>query len=214
VRSSDTIQADVADDLIADLPDVLPRNARTDTQLLERTAGGDEAAFEQIYYRWHKPLHNFMLRAIHSPADAEDIVQDTFAKLWMMREKIDPSKNIQSLIFVIARRAAIDLYRRTGRITRHTADEMGALPNLSLDHSPQEIIEARETELLLQIAVMNMPDRQREVFSLYYYDHLSLAEIATRMELSYENVRKHVYNAKRQLRDLISLIVLFLMDKM
>lgn len=163
-----------------------------------------------LYSRYYKPVYTFMLQTVRSRHDAEDIAQETFAHLWNMREKIDPSRNIAALIFVIARRAAVDLYRRAGRsavsYTDQAQDEV-----LCSGLSPEELLENTETKLLLDIAIERMPARQREVFSLHYRDSLSAAEIAERLGLSYENVRKHIYNGKQQLREVITAMLVFLL---
>lgn len=186
------------------------RDNGIDRSLLARIREGDQHAFEQLYYRYHKPVYGFMVKATRSAADSEDIAQEVFARLWNIREKIDPERNIQALIFLIARRAAVDLYRRTGRTNAIFTDSEDEDTH-SLDLSPEEILEQYETKLLLNIAIENMPRKQREVFSLYYYENLSPTEIAQRLDMSYENVRKQIWNAKKQLREIISLIVVFLL---
>lgn len=150
-----------------------------------------------------------MLKTTRSASDAEDITQEVFARLWKMREHIDSRKNIQSLIFTIARRIAVDMYRRSGKIMTTTEPEEG----VSIEKSPQEILEERETDLLLAIAIENMPEKQRRVFSLYYYQHLSPKQISIRLGLSYDNVRKHIYNGKQQLREIVSLMIVLLLGQ-
>jgi RNA polymerase sigma-70 factor (ECF subfamily) len=192
--------------------DTLPENGKTDTLLLQRLSRGDLSAFEQIYYRWSRPVYGFMLKTTRSAFDAEDITQEVFARLWKMHEDIDPQKNIQALIFVIARRIAVDMFRRKGKIAITPADDPDG--ELSSGSSPQEILEERETDLLLEIAIESMPEKQRKVFGLYYFNNLSPMEISAQTGLSYDNVRKHIYNGKRHLREIISLISIFLMGQM
>ncbi len=150
-----------------------------------------------------------MLRVTRSEADSEEITQEAFVRLWNMRESIDPGRNIQALVFVIARRIAVDMYRRSGRLNVVASSEPEE--GVSLERSPQEILEEREANLLLDIAVERMPQKQREVFSLYYYQNLSPMDIAARSGLSYDNVRKHIYNAKRQLRETVLLMIAMLL---
>ena len=188
---------------------VLPKDDEVDAALMQKLQKGDLAAFEQIYYRWNKKVYAFMLRTTRSVSDSEEITQEVFVRLWNMRENIDPAKRIQALIFTITRRIAVDMYRRSGRldVSAYTSPEEG----LSLAKSPQEILEERETNLILDIAVENMSSRQREVFTLYYYHNLSPQDIASTLGLSYDNVRKHIYNGKRQLREIATLMLAFLM---
>jgi RNA polymerase sigma-70 factor (ECF subfamily) len=193
--------------LLSDAPSV--RNDSIDISLLARIREGDSRAFEQLYYRYRKPIYTFIFKTIRSKADSEDITQEAFVRLWNMREKIQPERNISALLFVLARRAAVDLYRRTGRMNMtFTVTEEGV--DFSHGPSPEEMLEQYETKLLLDIAIENMPRKQREVFSLYFNEHLSPAEIAQRLNMSYENARKQIWNGKKQLREVISLMAVFL----
>ncbi len=168
------------------------------------------SAFEQVYYRWNKQVYAFMLKTTRSMSDAEDIVQEVFIRLWKMRNNIDPQKSIQSLIFTIARRIAVDLYRQNGKFAETLANESGE----ESGRSPQEILEEQEMDLLLGIAIENMPEKQRKVFSLYYVQDLSAREIALQLGLSYDNVRKHIYNGKQQLREMVSLMILLFLGQL
>ena len=197
---------------ISSISQTTTRAISMDTSLLASIKKGDQYAFEQLYYRYHKPVYGFLVKATRSAADSEDIVQEVFARLWNMRDKIEPERNIKALIFLIARRAAVDLYRRTGRVNSIFADrEDEDTLSRSVDLSPEEILEQYETKMLLNIAIESMPKKQREVFSLYFHENLSPAEIAQKLGMSYENVRKQIWNGKKQLREVVSLIVVFLL---
>ncbi len=80
----------------------------------------------------------------------------------------------------------------------------------TLGVSPHEILEEQETSLMLEIAIERMPEKQRNVFTLYYRQNLSPKEIAEQLGLSYENVRKHIYNGKQQLREIIAIMTALL----
>lgn len=190
---------------------VLPDNDNADIDLLTRLKNGDESAFKQIYLKWHKPIYLLMFKIMRSEPDAEDVAQDVFAHLWSMREKIEPSKNIKALLFIIARRSAINLSRRAGLHLDYLS-EVDVSPKL--DINPAELLEARETALLMQIAIEKMSARQRQVFSLYYNENLTSSEIASRLGLTQENVRKHIYNGKKDIQRIIAMItLLFLINK-
>jgi RNA polymerase sigma-70 factor (ECF subfamily) len=53
-----------------------------DRDLVERCQGGDRSAFEELYHRYHRRLFHFCLRRLHEPYEAEDAVQESFAKAW------------------------------------------------------------------------------------------------------------------------------------
>ncbi len=190
---------------------VAPTDRTADPLLVQKIREGDRRAFEELYYRYYKPVYGFLLKITRSEADTEDIVQDLFAHLWNIREKIEPSKNIKALIFTIARRSAVDLYRRSGKMGAMFSGEQTE-GNPASDLSPEEILQDHETKLLVSIAIEQMPARQREVFLLYYNENLTAMDITSRLDMSYENVRKHIYNGKKHLREMIMFIAAFLLS--
>jgi RNA polymerase sigma-70 factor (ECF subfamily) len=188
----------------------LPANDGVDVNIIQKMIGGDEHALGELYSRYYKPLFGFMFKITRSREDAEDIVQDVFVRMWNMRARLDAGKNIKALMFVMARRAAVDLYRRTGRTDAVSYTDPSHEGDLSTDISPAEILEDIETKLIIDIAIDGMPAKQREVFTLHYHDNLTPEEIAQRLGLTYDNVRKHIYNGKKQLRDMFAFIFAFI----
>lgn len=180
-----------------------PATTKADYSLLKRVRDGDCSAFEKLYLRYYKSVYGFISHVLHSSADVEDIIQDTFARLWSMRESINPELSVKSLIFKMVRCAVIDLWRHTERTTVIFADKEPEDNNMSGNVSPEDILDAHETKLLLDIAIAHMPPRQREIFLLHVNENLSPAEIASRLDLSYDNVRKQIYNGKRDLREML-----------
>lgn len=173
-------------------------------EILEDFRNGSSLAFETIYVRWRRPVFSFIYKVVRSSQDAEDITQDVFAKLWNSRERIDPSKNIKTFIFLLARQSIIrQAYRRNlqdSYISESTPSEY--------DLDSHELLVAEQTKLLIDIAIEKMPEKQREVFSLHYKENLSNEEIAQTLNISTNNVRQHVHNAKKYIKELIMFLVL------
>lgn len=189
--------------------ETLSEDSRADVALILRVKGGDAAAFEHTYYRWYRPLYGFMFKVTRSRSDSEDITQEVFARFWTMRHTLDPHKSVQALLFTIALRIAIDMYRRKGKISKVPQGEPEK--ERSTEPTPQEIMEEQETAILLNIAIESMPDKQRKIFSMHYFENMSPKEIALQTGLSYDNVRKHIYNGKRHLQEIVTCVMVFLL---
>lgn len=93
-------------------PALRSEGSATDAVLLQGVREGNVSAFEQIYYRWYGPLYGFVFNATDSVFDTERIAQEVFVRLWNMGRNIDTETDIRSLIFTIAYRTAVDIYRR------------------------------------------------------------------------------------------------------
>lgn len=173
--------------------------------VLEKFMNGDPLAFEKIYVRWRKPLYSFLYRLVRSAQDAEDITQDVFTSLWNTRERIDPSKNIKTYIFLLARQSAIRLIYRRGLHGSYLTE----YEPMEASHDSHDILVAKQTRLLMDIAIERMPAKQREVFTLHYKESLGNEEIARQLGISENSVRQHIHNAKKHIQDVLLFMMLF-----
>ena len=88
------------------------KNSKSNKELLILIREGDRVAFYNIYERYCKRLYGFVLRYIKQEADAEEIVQEVFIKIWESRNNIDIYSSFESFLFTIAYNATISLFRK------------------------------------------------------------------------------------------------------
>ena len=182
-------------------------NNAVDTALLSELKNGSTAAFDELFKAWRKPVHTLVYRITRSEQDAEDITQEVFIDLWNQRERINPEKNIRTYLFLISKRTALRMRYRSGLMNTYQAQ----MPDdFDYDNDASELVVAEEIRILTEYAIENMPKRQKEVFSLHYYEQLSTADIAQRLGISPENVRKNIQIAKDHLREIVALALFFL----
>lgn len=178
-----------------------------DQQLLARLKDGDEEAFMAIFNRWSRPLQRFILNITGSAQDAEDISQETFTTLWLKRDSIDLTKKIQTYIFLIAKQITWKQLRskkRRDEFLSSAGYEVGSAV------STDELIIAKEVEMLTEYAIANMPARTRQIYQLYYKENLSYEQIATRLNITTGNVKSQIYQARQTLKDVLAVVaVLF-----
>jgi RNA polymerase sigma-70 factor (ECF subfamily) len=175
--------------------------------IVSRLKSGDEDAFREIF----TPLRDPLIRAIHkivnSWDDAEDICQDTFAVLWEQREEIDPNKNINAFIFIIARRITYKYLRKI-----HYADDLSDIHNAYtyLDSSPDEIMQAKEDEFLVKYVIDRLSPRTREIYDFHYTEGLSYEQIADRLDINTANVKAQIHQARAKIKDILAAVLLFM----
>ncbi len=172
--------------------------------ILAAVRAGDPDAFRMVYLHYVTPLKEFLTILLRNEEEAKEITQDVFVKLWEKRADIDPGKNVKGLIYTVARNLAMNHFGHRKAIDNYTAFAR----NQTLDYiSSDEIVIARETELLIQIAVSRMPDQRRRVFVMSREEGLSNDEIATRLDISKHTVDNHLAAAKKTLKTLLSLFL-------
>ncbi len=171
--------------------------------ILEDLRNGSQDAFKSVYLHWRKPIYMLLLKLTGSDADAEDITQDVFIKLWENHHKVIPSKDIRSLLYVIARHSAYNhLDRKKTRYKYQGAEEIDY-------ENSYDIVVAKETELLKELALSRMSDQRRRIYRMNVEENLDAQHIADQLGLTRETVYNQVSAAKKDLRELISVFMLF-----
>ena len=184
------------------------KNNKSNKDLLLLLRKGDRVAFYNIYERYCKRLYGFVLRYIKVEADADEIVQEVFIKIWESRNKIDAHASFESFLFTIAYNSTISLLRKR-------ANEQKYLEHLKyiqqIQKAPDLIDEIQFKELNEKVKTLlnDLTPRQKEIFQLSREDGLTHNEIAQKLNISLNTVKKHMANALSFLKSHIdnSLIV-------
>lgn len=166
---------------------------KTDKELLLLIREGDMVAFYQLYERYSRRLYGFVLRYIKLEADAEEIVQEVFIKIWESRAKIDLYSSFESFLFTVAYNATISQFRKR-------ASEKKYLEHLKsmqqAENAPDLIDEIYFNELNEQVQYLlnELTPRQKEIFQLSREQGLAHEEIAKKLDISVNTVKKHITN--------------------
>lgn len=169
------------------------------SELMSRLREGDMLAFDRIYELYSHKLFSFVFGILKNDAESEDIVQEVFIKIWESRNKLGDYKLLNSYIFTIAYNNSIDLIRKrinNGKYLDH-------LKNSSIVQENSTVISEIEFDELSQHAeklIMNLPERQKQVFQLHREKGLTYSEIAEQLGISKNTVENHMVNALKYLR--------------
>jgi RNA polymerase sigma-70 factor (ECF subfamily) len=174
-----------------------PPTLPPDQELIRRLRASDEATLQRIVQAyWHR-LVRFVEGFLDQEGSGEDVVQEAFIRLWMRRTELRDQGSFRAFLYTMARHAAIDERRRSGRratlATR--ADPPPARP------SPLAAAEASQLQAAAADAIAALPPRRREVFRLARLDGLSYREIAEVMGLSPQTVANQMSRALTELHE-------------
>ncbi len=161
-----------------------------------RARGGDREAFGALVIRHQKMLLNYFRRA-GVPYDAEDLVQQTFLRLYRYRSRYTPRAKVTTFLFLLARQVWIDDLRKRKRAER-LADALAREPE-----PPPGIADARPGRGGLDVAgaVAALPEAMRQVVELGVYQDLPYAEVARILGIPAGTVKSRMFNAIRILRE-------------
>jgi RNA polymerase sigma-70 factor (ECF subfamily) len=146
--------------------------------LASRLAAGDDHALAEVFDQLGRAVYHAALRIVGDGAAAQDVVQDVFVELWSHPGRYDPGAGpLRTYLLVMARHRAVDLVRselrRLARQARHCRMTPGQHPP-----SPGEQVLAADAASLVRAAVRLLPDGQRQVVELAYFQGLTCREVA------------------------------------
>jgi RNA polymerase sigma-70 factor (ECF subfamily) len=170
----------------------------TDGELIQRAAGGDRSAFEQLYQRYARPVFGLALRRLGDRGRAEDAVQETFASIWRSAASYRPDRGPGApWLYAVARNAIVDRARSRTDLPSEIPDEPdgGAGP---ADQAEQSWVSWR-----VHRALEELPEREREVVSLAYWSGLSQSEVAEFLGIPLGTVKTRTRAALAHLADIL-----------
>lgn len=170
-----------------------------DSELLDRLATGDEAAFRMLVERHIDRAYAIALRIVGNAADAEDVVQDTMLKIWSHRGRWQHGRaKFSTWLYRVISNRCIDLRRKPRNENVETVPEVA-------DGQPGavEIIERNELNGMLELAMQRLPEQQRIAVIFSYHENMSNGEIAQVMDTTVAAVESLLKRGRQQLRQLL-----------
>jgi RNA polymerase sigma factor (sigma-70 family) len=174
-----------------------PSALNHEKELLLEVAGGDERAFTRLFDHYHQRLAMHIYRITRSEPIAEELVHDVFLKIWLNRELLAGIENFGVYLYVVSKNAAFNSLKKTaGEKLKFTGLEGVAEYVTDQDDDYRYI--------LIDEAIDKLPPQQRQVYILSRHERLPYNDIALRMGLSRETVKKYLQIATASIVTYIS----------
>jgi RNA polymerase sigma-70 factor (ECF subfamily) len=179
----------------------------SDRELAVRFPAADDAVLREVYERFGGAVYTVALSILGDPARAADVVQSTFVNAWQAAGRFNPDQELAPWLYTIARRQAIDAYRRERR-SRPVGDELA-------DHRPDPLLASTEADVSLEttweawqvrVALDQLPAEEREVVKLSWFEGLAHPEIAAALGIPVGTVKSRSHRAHRRLADLLAYV--------
>lgn len=163
-----------------------------------RMQRGDETAFRKVLDHQLPQLMAYTTRLTGSVSDAEDIVQETFMRLWAKRESYDPQKaKLSTWLHRIAHNQFIDRYRKRVHEGRDVSDH---LPH---SEGPDNNLESADRNHAVGLALMQLDERQRSALVLTHYQGLAHKDVAAILEISVDALESMLRRSRRKMKDIL-----------
>ena len=178
-----------------------------ETELFKRFLDGHDESYRILYDLYERPLFLYIVRLVGQESDAQDLFQEVWVRMYRLRGEVGSDgagqkvSKFSGLLFTIARNLSLNAIRDRKR-----------LPDVSLDELPPELeaglrtMQFDESDIreMLQKALQQLPEAQREAFILREYNGYSYQEIAEITGATMINVKTRAWRARERLRKMIS----------
>lgn len=179
-------------------------SASSDAELIEALKNKEQKALSIIYDRYSALVYSVAKKILNNDREAEDLAQDIFLSLWR-KPNFDPKRgSLSSYLGLLTRSRSIDKIR-----ARNTADkfierwEKMVTPE-SLEPTPLELADSEERREIVRNGLDKLPENQKQILDLLYYQSLTQAEIASRLNIPIGTVKTRSRQGLLKLTQLLS----------
>ncbi|MFH1231382.1 MAG: RNA polymerase sigma factor [Planctomycetota bacterium] len=170
-----------------------------DAQLMKRAARGDPNAFRTLVIRHQASVLNVIYRFIGDRAEAEDLAQEVFIRIWQSRKQYEPLAKFTTYLYRIATNVCLNYVRRKRIISLDDVAETG-----SDELSPATQLLKKETDVIIKNAIDSLPPNQKMAVILHRFKGRSYKEISEVMGLSLSAVESLLHRVSLKLTEILA----------
>ena len=173
-----------------------PSEASDDASLMAAASHGDVGAYRELVNRHARGVHAFVHRMLGSRAEAEEVCQESFLRLWTSGKTYGARAKPSTWLYRVAHNLAVDRLRKR----RETSDSE-QVDEAPASGRPSLHLYEKQLALAVQRALDELPERQRAAISLVHYQGMSSAEAAEVLGVGLRALESLLARARRQLRE-------------
>ena len=179
-----------------------------DNELIKNYLEGEEGSFEIIVKKYTRPLYSFVWRLCGNKESSEDIVQDTFLKVWKNLKKFDLERNFRVWIYAIARNSTYDFLRKKKLIMFSEMDnieENSTFEENLADTTPiaDQIFEEKETAKTIKEVIKSLSPKYKEVVILRHETGMTFEDISDTLKEPMNSVKSRYRRAIIQMQEML-----------
>ncbi|PSB03270.1 sigma-70 family RNA polymerase sigma factor [Merismopedia glauca] len=179
---------------------------QTDAELFQALCLGDLSALGKLYDGYGEIVYRMALRMLGNPQEAEDLTQDVFLTLWRNRSYDSKRGSMQVFLTTMTRSKAIDRHRQK-RSHLNVLQKWGHNQPLENSTNLMDKISLKEISQRVSEAMSELPDNQRQVLEMAYFEGMSQSEISAGLNLPLgtvkTNKRQGLLRLRQMLQDLV-----------
>ncbi|MGI0107030.1 RNA polymerase sigma factor [Salinimicrobium sp. WS361] len=174
-----------------------------DRLLVEQLRNGSERAFKSLYEKYRRDIYAYSRSLLKSDANAEEIVQDVFMKLWMHSQDLNSELSIKAYLFTIARNLSFNFLARAAN-NSSLREEIFYRSQTHSDSTTHSLLDS-DYESIKERAIDLLPPKRRTIFLMSRKEHKSYEDIGAELNISVSTVKTQMSKALSTLREYLKL---------
>lgn len=167
--------------------------------LLERISKGDQFAFTKLFNHLSPGIYGNALRITGKKETAEEVVQDTFLKVWLKKDELQSIQNFEAWLYVVARNYTFKALQGAKRNIQIT-DELSEEIYIPFESDTDRKIMESQYNRILKDAIERLPEKQKKTYVLIKEQALKRNEVAEKLNVSSETVKDNLKQAMKSIR--------------
>jgi len=175
-----------------------PIGPSDETKLVLLLKESDRRAFEQIYNLYKRRIFANLRKLLHSDSAAEELLQEVFYKLWVIREQLDPEKSFSSYLFRISGNLVYDHFRKAA-LDKKLQEQLIKSGSELYNHL-DDMIDFKESRDQLQKVISSLPPQRQKIYKLCKIEGMSYDEVALLLGVSTSTINDHIVKATKTIK--------------
>ena len=175
--------------------------------MLNSIAEGDERAYKTLFYMYYPRVRAFALGMLKNVDDADDLAQMVMMKVWLKRDLFYEVENFDSYMFRLTKNSVLNFIASKRVEFAELADDLVDNRASAVSFNPEAQMVARDTGVIIDMAVGKMPPQRQEVYRLSREQQLSNDEIALRLGITRKTVENHLNLALNDIRKALKMLI-------
>jgi len=180
----------------------------TDQDLIDKTLKGDTRAFGQLVEQYQGYVFTIIVRMVKVREEAEEVAQDTFIKAFESLSSFRGESKFSSWLYSIAYRKALDRLRKNKKYSASELLEDITEGEAGYSQNALHILEDKERKEQIQHCIMQLPEVDAALITLYYFEDQSVKEIAKITELTEDNIKVKLHRSRKKMFTLLQHLIL------
>ncbi|MBC8756329.1 sigma-70 family RNA polymerase sigma factor [Kordia sp. YSTF-M3] len=182
-------------------------NQKTDHDYILEIRSGNVNAYAMLVNNYKDMIFTLALRMVGNREDAEEVAQDTFVKAYKALDSFKGTSKFSTWLYRIVYNTSLDYIKKSKRVIYSEHIDTIHESDIGTMQDALSYLEAKEKKETIEKALLQLPEEERVLLTLFYFEDLSLKEISKIVKISYDNVKIKLHRSRKKLYHILKNVV-------